>query len=163
MLIRHRTGIRVTIQHVRKNILKFQRTGNYKDHKRAGMANNFYLRSKRIIRRICLKNSRLSLTNIAGSYKTMSEDRMSKSTVNRIFLKYGLRSSRYVNKPFLTDRQQKKKMNWARKRKEWPREDWYQVVFRDKCMFRTLNNCERDTIRRFDYERFSPICTNKTV
>ena len=55
----------------------------------------------------------------------MSEDRMSKITVNRILLKYGLRSHRIVNKTFLTDRQRKKRMNWTRKRKEYSKVDWY--------------------------------------
>ena len=57
MLVRH--GISVTIQGIRKIILKFQKTGNYEDHKRVGRP-NVSLWSKRIIRR------RLSLTNIAG-------------------------------------------------------------------------------------------------
>jgi len=103
MLIRH--GINVTIQGIRKIILKFQKTSNYEDHKQVGRPPNFSLRSKRIIRRICLKNGRLLLKNITGSYNAMSKDRMSKITVNRILLKYGLRSHRTVNKYFLIDMQ----------------------------------------------------------
>ena len=93
----------------------------------------------------------------------MSVDRISRCTVNRVLLKYGLRSHRHVNKPFLTNRQRKKRIEWARKRKQWTTEDWYQVVFSDECMFHTHSHCERETTRRFDHERFSSICTNKTV
>ena len=83
--------------------------------------------------------------------------------MNRILLKYGLRSHKTVNNPFLTDRQRKKRMDLAKKRKEWSREDWYQVVFSNESMFHTLSHCKRGEIRRFDNKHFSPICTNKTV
>ena len=103
MLVRH--GVDVAIQGIRKIFLKFRNNGKYEDQKRSGRPANLNLRSKRCIRRICLKNRRLSLSNIAGMFNMMSGDRISRCTVNRILLKYGLRSHKPVNKPFLTDRQ----------------------------------------------------------
>jgi len=108
MLVRH--GVDVTIEGIRKIFLEFKNTGKYEDQKRSWRPHKLNLRSKRCIRRICLKNRRLSLSNIAGTFNMMSEGRISTYAVNRILLKYGLRSHRPVNKPFLTDRQRKNGM-----------------------------------------------------
>jgi len=112
MLIKY--VISVITHEMRKIIQKFQKTRNYEDQKRVSRPPKFCLHSKRIRRRICLKNMRLSLTTIAGLYNTMSQDRMSKSTVYKILVKYGLCSHRTANKLFMTDRQRKKRVDKRR-------------------------------------------------
>jgi len=54
-------------------------------------------------------------------------------------------------------------MKWARSKLNWDSNKRAHVVFSDESMFRTFCQSSSNRIRRFDYERLSPICTKKVI
>ena len=74
----------------KKIVHKFKSEWKYKDLKRVGKPPKLSKRSHSIIRRLYLKNRRLSLRNIACIYNMGSTQHVSRCTVNRILNKYGL-------------------------------------------------------------------------
>jgi len=158
-----RHDVDVSKRGIQKIVHKYKSEGIYGDRKRIGRPLKLSKRSQSFIRRLCLKNRRMSLTNLSRTYNMGSDLHVSRCTVNRILNKYGLRSHPAVCKPLVNDKQRKRRLQWARSRQQWDINKWSHVVFSDESMFRTHNHCHSQRIRRFQNERFSPICTKKII
>ena len=81
---------------IQKIVHKFKSEVKYEDRKRVGRPLKLSKRSHSIIRRLCLKNIRMLLTNIARIYNLGSTWHVFGCTVNRILNKYRLRSHQAV-------------------------------------------------------------------
>jgi transposase len=161
MKVRH--GIIVSKRGIQKIVHKFKTLGTYEDKKRSGRPSKLPKRSERIIRRICLKNRRMSISKITGAFNAAGMIHASRSTVNRILIKYGLKSHYAVCKPLLNGKQRKRRVEWARDKQNWDIDKWSNVVFSDESMFRTYSHTRSEIVRRFDNERLSHICTKKVL
>ena len=148
---------------IQKHLKKFETIGIYEDKYRSGRPLRLSARSERRIRRISILNRDMSLRAIMGIYNRDTHDNISRSTINRILIKYGLKSRVAVNKPFLTFKQRKRRVDWAFIKKDWSTAQWSCVVFSDESMFRSYSFSNRSMIRRFDNERINPKVTNKVL
>jgi transposase len=162
-IMESRHGINVSKRGIQKIIQKYNAYHLYEDRKRSGRPRKISNRSQRIIRRMCLKNRAISLNKIASCFNIEGSLHVSRDTVSRILMKYGLRSHRPTRKPFITTKQRMKRIEWARSKLHWDTDKWAHVVFSDESMFRTFSHSSSNRIRRFDYERLSPICTKKVI
>lgn len=160
-IMKSRHGVEVSKRGIQKIIKKFKTSGLYEDKKRSGRPPKLSKRSERIIRRTCLKNRTMSLNNITKCFNIQHSPIVSRHTVNRILVKYGLRSHRAVRKPFLNQKQRKRRMEWARYKRHWDAARWAHVVFSDESIFHAFSQNSSHQIRRFDKERFSPLTTKK--
>jgi len=61
----------------------------------------------------------MSLTKISNDFNVGRSVHIGRDTVGRILNKYGLRSHRPVFKPFITAKQQKRRIEWARSKFKW--------------------------------------------
>lgn len=147
---------------IQKIIKKYKDFGIYEDRKRSGRPVKMSLRIQRRIRRICMQNRFMSLTNITGSYNKHLQN-ISRSTVNNILIKYGLKSRPAIIKPLLNKKQRIRRIQWARGKEDWDHKKWASVVFSDESMFRTMSHTRRATVRCLENERLKPFCTKKMV
>jgi len=95
----------VSKREIQRIVHTFKSEGKYEDRKRIGRPPKLSKRS--VLFEICLKNRRMSLTNIARTYNMGSTLHVYRCTVNRILNKYGLRSHPAVCKPLVSDKQRK--------------------------------------------------------
>jgi len=51
----------------------------------------------------------------------------------------------------------------GRSKRHWDDNKWAQVVFSDESMFQSFGHHSSHRIRRFKYEKYSPICTRKLI
>ena len=78
------------------------------------------------------------------------------STVRRRLLKHGMRGYVAQRKPFLTQRNRKKRLQWCRQHKAWTVEQWKQVIFCDESHFTVMNRGNRVYVRRQRNESDAP-------
>jgi transposase len=161
MLSRHE--INVSKRGIQKIIKKYDTTGLYEDKKRSGRPDKLSERSRRIIRLMSLRNRALSVRSITSNFNIQGTEHVSRDTVSKILIKYGLRSYRPSRKPFITLKQRRGRIEWARSKRHWDNNKWAQVVFSDESMFQIFGQRSSHRIRRFNYERYSPICTRKVI
>jgi len=155
--------VNVSKRGIQKIVHKFKSEAKYEDRKRVGRPPKLSKRSHSIVRRLCLKNRRVLLTKIARIYNIDSTLHVSTCTVNHILNKYKLRSHPSVCKPLVTEKQRKGILQWARYKEQLDINKWAHVVFSGESMFRTHSHSPSQRIRRFQNERFSPICTKKVI
>jgi hypothetical protein len=68
-----------------------------------------------------------------------------------------------AQKPLITDKMRKKRLQYARKYKGWTKEQWGQVMFSDESTFRTLRVVSRTIRRPKDSYHYSSHDTVKTM
>ena len=73
-----------------KIIKRYDTTGLYEDKKRSGRQVKLYERSWRIIRRMSLRNRTMSLRKITSNFNIQRTKHISRDTVSKILIKYGL-------------------------------------------------------------------------
>jgi len=95
---------------IQKIVQQFKSEGKYEDRRRVGIPPKLSKRSHSMIQRLCLKNRRMSLTNIARTYNMSSTLHVFRCEVNRILNKYGLRNHPAACKPLVTDKQRKSRL-----------------------------------------------------
>ena len=113
-IILSRHGINVLKHGIQKIIQKYNTEGLYENRKQSGRPPKLSKRSMRVIRRTCLQNIPMSLTKISNAFNVGRSVHIGRDTVGRILKKYGLRSHQPIFKPFITAKQWKKRMEWAR-------------------------------------------------
>lgn len=132
---------------------KYLKTGEVKDQPRGGRPHKLSARSERVIKRISRLNNDISTLNITRIFNSSSSIAISKSTVERILQKYGIRAFKAVKKHFLAAKQRQRRMQWASLYQNWDKETWYSVIFSDECIFQCYNHRGRRWIRRTRNER----------
>ena len=125
----------------------------YDDKKRSGRPVKLSKRSLRIIRLMSLRNRTMSVRSITRNFNIQRTEHISHDTVSKILIKYDLRSYRSARSRLLP---------WSNGEEELsglvPGDD-----FSDDPMFQVFGKRSSHQIRRFKYERYSPICTRKVI
>ena len=87
---------------------RFKDTGSVADRSRSGRRKKCSARDERVVRRLALANRALSLRRLAGVASTSLTHRLSRDSIRRILLRYGLRRRISARVPFLNKNQRKK-------------------------------------------------------
>lgn len=90
------------------------------------------VREDRILVNISLKNRRLPSKKVAAEFLASTKKKMSPRTVRHRLQKAGLGGRRARKKPWLSERNIKKRLEWAKNHVNWTYDDWCKVVFSDE-------------------------------
>jgi len=135
---------------------KYKETGTIRDKTRSGRPVILSPQGSRVIERICKRNRLLSVKSITRMYNTDVVRHVSVSTVQKILIKYGLRSYTAVQKPFLKSSQRLRRVAWAKDYMTWDTAKWGAVVFSDECVIQSYSSIRKVKIRRTASERCNP-------
>ena len=138
-------------------------TGDAKCQPRSGRKRKSTKRSDRTLVRISLGNRRLNSKELARELKESSGVELSAPTVRRRLLENGLRGCKARKKPLLTEKQRKRRLDWARSHVKWPIEKWRKVLFSDESTFTVNNHAGNNFVRRKPEEEYRPYCISPTI
>ena len=138
-------------------------TGDAKCQPRSGRKRKSTKRSDRTLVRISLGNRRLNSKELARELKESSGVELSAPTVRRRLLENGLRGCKARKKPLLTEKQRKRRLDWARSHVKWPIEKWRKVLFSDESTFTVNNHAGNNFVRRKPEEEYWPYCISPTI
>ena len=88
---------------------------------------------------------------------------VSAHTVRRRLLSAGLRGCVAVKKPFISARNKKKRLQFARNHRNWTVDDWSRVLWSDELKFNMKVSDGAVYVRRRPGEELADCCTRKTV
>ena len=106
---------------------------------------------KKVIKNVEL-NREKSSNEIAKDLKDDYGISISSSTIRRRLLKEGLNSRKIINKPKLTKKQKDKRLEWAKKYKDFNFDDWSRVLFSDETKLELYGGNKQGRIRRRSFE-----------
>lgn len=118
---------------VRYNVEKFKKTQKYEDRPRSGRKKLTTNREDRILERMSVRNRRKSSKELAAQLNEDLEHPISARTVRQRLLSFGLRGCKARKKPWLSDRNQKRRYEWAKKHANWTVDDWKKIVWSDEA------------------------------
>ena len=75
----------------------------------------------------------------------------------------GLCGCKARKKPLLTEKQRKRRLEWARAHVKWPVEKWRKVLFSDESTFTVNNHAGNNYVRRRPNEEYRPYCISPTI
>lgn len=120
-------------------------------------------RTDKALQRMCLKDRFKSAVRIRAELKDYHQVDLSAETIRRRLREIGLYGRRPAKKPLLTKKMKDTRLTWAKKYKNWTKEDWRRVIWSDESKFNLLCADNFPYVRRSGGERFNEECTIKTV
>ncbi len=157
-----RYRIPVTRRGCQKLYKKYKETGDVADKPKSGRPPKVNSRVSRLIRRACLKDRKLTANQLASQCKIQGQS-LSRQTVSRILLKYGLKWCVAKRKPLLNICQRQARLQWAKRLCHWGYHRWKKVMFTDESIFKLYNDSMACKIRRTSIEAFHKDCLSSTV
>lgn len=115
---------------------------------------------------ICVESKRnrtRTAPEIREQLNSTRETQVSVSTVQRRLRDYGLKGCIAAKKPLLRKQNKVKRLNWAKKHKDWTVEQWSKVLFTDESKFEIFSGRRRQYVRRLVGERMIGQCVIPTV
>lgn len=109
---------------------------------------------RRIVRK-SMQNPKLTAPELLDSIKP----NVSVRTVQRRLTEVGLNGRVAAKKPFVSKKNMKKRMDFARRHLEWTIKDWEKVLFSDESKFNLINSDGVRYVRRPINERYNPSYT----
>ena len=88
---------------------------------------------------------------------------VSNRTVRRRLFSAGLRARKPSKRPYLNDKQRKKRLSWAREHLEWTKDNWKKVLWSDKTKISIFGSDGVRYVRRRPGEDNMPECTTATM
>ena len=138
-------------------------TGDSKCQPRTGRKRKSTRRTDRTLMRISLRNRKVISKELARELKESSNVELSTPTVRRRLLENGLRGCKARKKTHLTEKQRKRRLEWARSHVKWPVEKWRKVLFSDESTFTINNHAGNNYARRRPEEEYRPYCISPTI
>ena len=117
-------------------------------------------RDDRLIMREVKKDRKINCYQIR---KNLGLQNVSVRTIRRRVTETGeFKSYWAARKPFISEKNRKKRVEWASARLNWTIEQWRKVVWSDESPF-VLRHGKRFRVWRLHNERYNPMCTKATV
>lgn len=120
-------------------------------------------RIKRHIVHESKKNRNLTAVDISKTVIDNFTTQVTPRRVSQILSDAGLHGRRAAKKPLLTQKQMKKRLEWARMYEKWSPKDWECVVWSDESPFTLFQGSRSQYVRRGVGERFEQECIQPTV
>lgn len=117
----------------------------------------------RIIHRLSEANRFKTAVQIHKELKDRSGFDLSVRTVRRRLNEFGLMGHVSRKKPFVSLKNRKARLLFARRHLNWTSDQWRNVLFTDESKFNMFGSDGKVYIRRRPKEEFDPRCTKKTV
>ena len=148
---------------VQEIVKKEKETGSVVDRHRSGRPKVSTERQDRELVRLSLQDRKTTVPELRCRWVEASGTSVSAQTVRRRLLAKGLRGCVAAKKPKLTDNHKRKRLQWAKERREWVEDDWSRVLWSDESTFELWRTKGRVWVRRRPGERFSEECIVPTV
>lgn len=143
---------------IRSAIRRFEDTGSYERQTTSGRPKKFNDRDRRLLQRYVLKNRRSSLKEIMANVDVNA----SINTFRKELQKLNLNSRIARKKPFINERQRRRRLEFAKEHQNWTLEDWRRVIFTDESSFQTSSCSSIVRVRRRPNEVMLPSCLAPT-
>lgn len=105
----------------------------------------------------------ISAREIKQLHPNVFKDISIRTIQHRLHTDLGLASYRAANKPNLTDKMRRSRLQFCNKYKDWTSEDWSRVLYSDESLFTTFNSRTKSIRRPKNSNRYDPRYTIKTV
>lgn len=115
---------------------------------------------------ICVQSKRQrtrTAPEIREELNSIRQRPVSVTTVQRRLRDYGLKGCVAAKKPLLRKQNKIKRLQWAKKHKDWSIAQWCQVLFSDESKFEIFGGKRRQYVRRQVGERMLNQCVMPTV
>lgn len=117
---------------VQSTLKRFAETGSVENRPIPGRPRKISVRSVRKLVRASLSNRKLSSLELAQGYNAEKKENISPSTVRRRLAEAGLRGCKARKKPYLSEKNRKARLEWAKNHRHWTVEDWANVLWSDE-------------------------------
>ena len=144
-------------------VKSYNDTGKIVSAFKTGRPHKTSAREDRIMQRMSLKDRFKPCTEIKKVMNSTSCVNVSRQTVSRRLQEIGLFNRTPRNKPLVSSKNKKKRLEFANRYVIWTYENWAKVFFSDESKFNLFGNDGKNNVKRRIGERFSAKCTKKTV
>ena len=127
----------VTILNLKK---KYEESGEVKDKKRSGRPRKLNERDERNIVRCLMTNECSNAVQLKKSLQVNDGIDVSSDTVRRVLRRNGLMARIKRKKPLLSKKHRKKRLEFAKRYKDWTVNDWNKVVWSDESKFQIFGS-----------------------
>jgi len=146
---------------VHQAVVKFKHCGSYSDCKRSGRPRKTPRRDDILIKRCVVKSPTCSATKIRAE-RGETGSRISRRTISRCLNdKFGLKSWKPARKPRLTPAMKLKRLQFAKKYRDWTSQRWSRVLFSDETIQQFA--LRKRTVRRPPGTRYNERFTQQTM
>ena len=128
-------------------MVKFKNCGSYSDCKRSGRPRKTTRRDDILIKRCVVKSPACSGKKIRAELGETSSKISRRTISRRLTDEFGLKSRKPARKPRLTPVMKLKRLQFAKKYKNWTRQQWSRVLFSDETTIQQFASRKR-TVRR---------------
>lgn len=151
-------------RHAVQNALnKHKQFDSFTDLPRSGRPSKLSTRDLRDLKRCSLKNRRLTAPDLQGELSIGGGPSVSRRTIGRHLCHMGLYGRIAVKKPFVSEVNRKKRIDFARNFAHWTFLDWSKVLFSDESKFDYFTSKSRIFVRRRLGEKYNVDCMAGTV
>ena len=123
-----RKGVQTTIK-------KYKETKSFKYRKGQGRKKSSTAKEKRSLKRASLADWRKSFSELAAEIREGANKNISARTVRKRLLEAGLKGCNARKKPYLSQANKKKRLEFAKKHENWTPDDWGKIVWSDESNF----------------------------
>ena len=141
---------------VRYTIKRWEERRTLKDGNKSGRPRKLTKREEKAVVRDVRSNRRLSSAELSGRIETSFNKKLSPSTVRYYLRRNELYGRAARLKPFISDRNRRVRVQWARDHAHWTVEDWKNVIWSDEKKFCRLGSDGKIYVRRGKGEEFLP-------
>lgn len=168
----HQTGLsgrRIAAQlsiseHAVRNAIGLHKdTDGFVDRPHPGLSPATSTATNRLIVRTSLRNRRLTAPDIKAELHDNLGISISESTVQRRLRSAGLNGRVARKKPFISERNRRRRLSWANARVNWNQLMWDLILWSDETKFNLFGSDGRKYVRRRPGEEYNPECTTATV
>lgn len=150
---------------VHDTLKRFRKTGSITPKKRYGRKSSFNHEKVTTLKDLVTQDAasrRLKILEIQTRWNTANKEMISISTIRRMLRKIGLRSCIARRKPFISEKNKKKRLEWALEHQDWTIQDWKCVLWTDESTFTQFQGYN-SRVWRFPNEEFNSLCISPTV
>ena len=144
---------------IRRFLFKYYLAGSFKRKQGSGRRRKTTAREDRLIIREVRKNRKVTAAEIKRNFKLDVDER---TVLRRIHSIGKFKSYWSVKKPFISESNRKKRLQWAKQYQNWTIEQWKNVLWSDESPF-CLRFSGRSRVWRLHNERYDPLVTQPTV
>lgn len=126
----------------------FLERGTSKPQKRTGRKRKTSQREDKMICRMSIANPRLTGPQITARYNSTAEVKIGITTVNRRLRDGGLYGRRPSRKPFISIKNRRARINFAKKYASWTSKEWAKILWSDESKFNLFSSDGIQYVRR---------------
>lgn len=129
-------------------VKKKKTTGSTENQPRTGRPKVLTVRQRRQVVKQALKNPSKSAQNLADDLASCSGKHVALQTIRNVLHNEGIRGRRPVKKPFISEVNRKKRLDFATKYVNEPLDFWKKIIFSDESKFEVFKPANILTIWR---------------